>query len=50
MPQKLGSLMLTNDYKKLICVSEFNPTKKQRADLNSSSEEMSQASSSEGGG
>lgn len=48
MPQKIGSMLLTNDFKKLICVSEFNPNKREVADLNSSSEVMSDASSDAG--
>lgn len=28
MPQKIGSMTLTPDYKRLICVSQFNPAKK----------------------
>ena len=28
MPQKIGGILLTNDFKKLICVSQFNPAKK----------------------
>ena len=46
MPQKIGSLTMTNDFKRLICVSQFNPAKKERMDL-SSSEEMSQVSSAD---
>lgn len=30
MPQKIGSITLTNDFKKIICVSQFNPTKKEK--------------------
>lgn len=47
LPQKIGSLALTNDFKRLICVSQFNPAKKERLDL-SASEEVSQVSSSDG--
>ena len=49
MPQKIGSLTITNDFKKMICVSEFNPAKKQKVDPDASSEDLSQASSSADG-
>lgn len=49
MPQKIGSLTITNDFKKMICVSEFNPAKKQKVDPDASSEDVSQVSSSADG-
>lgn len=36
MPQKIGSITLTNDFKKLICISQFNPAKKEKLDLSGS--------------
>ena len=48
LPEKIGALELTKDFKRLICVSEFNPAKKERMDM-SGSEEGSMASSSDGG-
>jgi hypothetical protein len=37
MPEKIGSLLLTSDFKRLICVSEYNAKKKQKLDLSASS-------------
>lgn len=36
MPEKLGSLALTKDYKKLICSSQFNSSRKDKQDLSES--------------
>jgi hypothetical protein len=33
MPEKLGSLTLTKDYKKLICSAEFNSSRKEKVEL-----------------
>jgi hypothetical protein len=36
LPEKLSTLTLTKDFKKLICTSAFNATKKEKADLSTS--------------
>lgn len=48
LPEKLSTLALTKDFKKLICSSAFNSNQKQRLDL-SASEEVSQISNSSSG-
>lgn len=47
LPEKLSTLSLTKDYKKLICSSAFNPTQKQKLDT-SGIEDVSQISGSSG--
>ena len=36
LPEKLSSLVLTKDYKRLVCSSKFNANQKQKQDLGSS--------------
>lgn len=50
MPQKIGSMLLTPDFKRLVCLSQFNPSKKEKLDLSGSSEDLSQVSGSDAGG
>lgn len=48
MPEKIGSMLLTKDFKRLICVGQFNGAKKDKQEM-SGSEEGSVADSSDGG-
>ena len=47
LPEKLSTLSLTKDFKKLICSSAFNSTQKQKLDT-SGIEDVSQISGSSG--
>jgi len=47
LPEKLSTLSLTKDYKKLICSSAFNSAQKQKLDT-SDIEDVSQISGSSG--
>lgn len=47
LPEKLSTLSLTKDFKKLICSSAFNSTQKQKLDT-SGIEDISQISGSSG--
>lgn len=47
LPEKLSTLSLTKDFKKLICSSAFNLTQKQKLDT-SGIEDVSQISGSSG--
>jgi hypothetical protein len=46
MPEKLASLALTKDYKKLICSSQFNANRKSKVELGDSAEGSDLSSSS----
>jgi hypothetical protein len=46
MPEKLASLTLTKDYKKLICSSEYNSNRKPKVELGESAEGSDLSSSS----
>ena len=36
MPEKLSTLALSKDFKKLICTSQFNPVKKEKGEVEAS--------------